>query len=104
MQGSYAAPNTATTEEVSPLKPSVLRTNQSAVQKTCAPTLSDDAKGWIVNNVKIHSRKDVGEVLQCQHCDYTTVYSTLFKIHCSKHTRDMLQCQHCDYTIFLSRY
>ena len=38
------------------------------------------------------------EMLQCQHCDYTTARSIDLKIHSRKHTGEMLQCQHCEYT------
>ena len=53
------------------------------------------------------------EILQCQHCDYTTVRSGDLKVHSRKHidassgilktdsfkhNGEMLQCQYCDYT------
>ena len=32
------------------------------------------------------------KLLQCQHCDYTTVRSSDLKRHSRKHSGDMLQC------------
>ena len=48
-------------------------------------------------NLKVHYRKHTGDMLQCQHCDYTTAYSNNMKSHSRKHTGEMLQCQNCDF-------
>ena len=55
------------------------------------------------HNLIAHSRKNTGEkYLQCQHCEYTTIYSCALKTHSRKHTGEMLQCQHCKYaTVYL---
>ena len=38
------------------------------------------------DNLKAHSRKHTGEMLQCHHCDYTTTRSDSLKVHSRKHT------------------
>ena len=43
-------------------------------------------------DLKVHSRKHTGEMLQCQQCDYTTARSRDLKVHSRKHTGEMLQC------------
>ena len=46
----------------------------------------------------LYDVQQTNEMLQCQHCDYTTAHSGALKAHSRKHTGDMLQCKDCDYT------
>jgi len=49
------------------------------------------------NTLKTHLRIHTGDKLQCPHCHYKTAFSSDLKQHLRKHTGDMLQCPHCDY-------
>ena len=95
MQGDYADPKTTgtadlelhqlgNTEGASETQRSASQTSQPAVRKTCSP-------------------KNPSDILQCQHCDFTTARSNDLKSHSRKHTGDMLECQRCDFTTAYSR-
>jgi len=48
--------------------------------------------------LKAHSRKHTGDMLQCEHCEYTTTNPFNLKAHSRyKHTGKTFHCQYCDY-------
>ena len=117
MQGNYADPKTTETPDLelhqfdrAELKPerqnSACRTNQSTARKTSLlehpPNVLQcqhcDYTTAHFDNLITHSRKHIGERFQCQYCDYRTAYQADLKCHSRKHTGDMFQCQHCDFT------
>ncbi|XP_018016641.1 zinc finger protein 77-like [Hyalella azteca] len=52
------------------------------------------------NNLNLHISRHTGSnMLKCEHCEYTTVCKSQLKVHISRHTgSNMLECPHCDYT------
>ena len=50
-----------------------------------------------MSNLKLHSRKHTGAMLQCMYCRYKTTRSNTLKTHLRIHTGDKLQCPHCHY-------
>ena len=73
-----------------------------------------------INSLEVHSRPDL-ELLKCEHCGYTTVYSGNMTVHSRQHcvykttqsnflaahsrahTDELFKCQHCDYTTVYAR-
>ena len=41
--------------------------------------------------MKRHSVKHTGDLLQCEHCEYTTAHPSALKDHSRKHPGDILQ-------------
>ena len=115
MQAKVVDPKTSATQDlqvqrdkaeaVSELHRSIWQTNQPTLRKLCPKQSVNvlqcqhcDYTTVHPSNFRAHSRKHTGNMLECKHCDYTTVHTSALKAHSRKHTDDMHQCQHCDFT------
>ena len=92
--------------EASVTQHSACRTNRYTTPKSCSPRPPPnvlqcqhcDYTTAYSGDLKAHSRKHTGDMLRCQQCDYVTTRLDCLKKHSRKHTVEMLKCWHCDYT------